>query len=268
MALQTLLRSRTDEAGLSHSLFEKSQGWVFSFEKFASGAALAAEMGIPAKTLEESFAKYNQIAVSKQVREKPVVSSPGLFPPQCPFGKKFFHNAPFEMGDNYHVAIVTPVVHYCMGGLHSSAEAEVVPGSTAARHLSPRAAELCFALCDRFARMAARRWLGFLQRARSWVESTGRTVLEVRVLRGYKSRCLDGSGKSVRVGECFDGMWSVKRANNAHLPIIWPSQPPSVPSCYVCTLCCGGTMWGGTLRLVSLGNQCSCPALLQFCLVA
>merc|ERR1712190_662346 len=29
----------------------------------------------------------------------------------------FFHNLPLETSDAFHVAIVTPVIHYCMGGL-------------------------------------------------------------------------------------------------------------------------------------------------------
>ena len=33
------------------------------------------------------------------------------------FGKRFFHNAPFAVDDWFHVAQVTPVVHYTMGGL-------------------------------------------------------------------------------------------------------------------------------------------------------
>merc|ERR1719324_1992505 len=43
-----------------------------------------------------------------------------------PWGKKFFHNTPVEPTDNYHVAIVTPVIHYCMGGLEIDAYSRVV----------------------------------------------------------------------------------------------------------------------------------------------
>merc|ERR1719203_1314432 len=31
--------------------------------------------------------------------------------------RSFFHNLPLETSDGFHVAIVTPVIHYCMGGL-------------------------------------------------------------------------------------------------------------------------------------------------------
>merc|ERR1711862_654078 len=33
------------------------------------------------------------------------------------WGKKFYHNLPMDVNDAFHVAIVTPVIHYCMGGL-------------------------------------------------------------------------------------------------------------------------------------------------------
>merc|ERR1712086_697557 len=36
------------------------------------------------------------------------------------WGKKFFHNLPLETSDSFHVAIVTPVIHYCMGGIHGN----------------------------------------------------------------------------------------------------------------------------------------------------
>merc|ERR1719353_2617712 len=43
-----------------------------------------------------------------------------------PWGKKFFHNVPVEPTDEFHVAIVTPVIHYCMGGLEIDADSRVV----------------------------------------------------------------------------------------------------------------------------------------------
>merc|ERR1719399_1374535 len=67
----------------------------------ASGADLAREIGVPPERLAETFAKYNEAARTES----------------CPFGKKFFNNLPLDMGDFFHSAIVTPVVHYTMGGL-------------------------------------------------------------------------------------------------------------------------------------------------------
>jgi len=68
---------------------------------YATGADLAAEMGIPVSKLDATFRKYSMDGAR------------GV----CPFGKKFFHNLPVDARDSFHVAIVTPVVHYCMGGL-------------------------------------------------------------------------------------------------------------------------------------------------------
>ena len=70
-------------------------------KKFNNGNELAKHMKISPSTLEETFNKYNQVAKDNK----------------DPFGKKYFHNLPFKMNDEFYVAIVTPVIHYCMGGL-------------------------------------------------------------------------------------------------------------------------------------------------------
>ncbi len=77
---------------------------------YRNGAELAADMGIPVKVLEETFRKYNEIAKAGN----------------DPYGKKYFDNIPFDINDEFHVAIVTPVLHYCMGGLEINAESAVV----------------------------------------------------------------------------------------------------------------------------------------------
>ncbi|RKP09847.1 fumarate reductase, partial [Thamnocephalis sphaerospora] len=76
---------------------------------FANGAELAKEMGITAQQLEATFTKYNDIAQKKK----------------CPFGKKFFHNVPIKMSDYFHVAIVTPVLHFTMGGIAITSDSQV-----------------------------------------------------------------------------------------------------------------------------------------------
>ncbi|KAJ3325112.1 hypothetical protein HDV06_004868 [Boothiomyces sp. JEL0866] len=68
---------------------------------YKSGAELAKDTGIPLKSLETTFANYNEVARTKK----------------CPFGKKFFHNVPFSVDDSFWVAIVTPVLHFTMGGV-------------------------------------------------------------------------------------------------------------------------------------------------------
>merc|ERR1712187_1050712 len=42
------------------------------------------------------------------------------------WGKKFFHNLPLDTSDAFHVAVVTPVIHYCMGGLKMNPDAEIL----------------------------------------------------------------------------------------------------------------------------------------------
>jgi len=78
-------------------------------KKFASGAALAADMGIPVSKLEAIFKRYNEDAKANKDE----------------YGKKFFHNLPFSVNDEFHVAIVTPVIHYCMGGVEIDPSAAV-----------------------------------------------------------------------------------------------------------------------------------------------
>eukprot|EP00049_Salpingoeca_infusionum_P014927 m.286275 g.286275 ORF g.286275 m.286275 type:complete len:1080 (+) comp15779_c0_seq1:241-3480(+) len=77
---------------------------------FASGAALAAEMGISPATLKGTFDRYNSDAASNQ----------------DPFGKAFFRNLPYIMDDQFYVAEVTPVVHYTMGGISADEKAQVL----------------------------------------------------------------------------------------------------------------------------------------------
>lgn len=78
-------------------------------KKYASGAALAADMGIPVSKLEAIFKRYNEDAKANKDE----------------YGKKFFHNLPFSVNDEFHVAIVTPVIHYCMGGVEIDPAAAV-----------------------------------------------------------------------------------------------------------------------------------------------
>ncbi|KAJ3199511.1 hypothetical protein HDU82_000361 [Entophlyctis luteolus] len=82
---------------------------------FKSGAELAKEMGLPVSTIEETYKKYNHIAATKT----------------CPFGKKFFHNTPFDINDNFWVSIVTPVLHFTMGGVQIDDQSRLLGGSSA-----------------------------------------------------------------------------------------------------------------------------------------
>jgi len=78
--------------------------------KYESAAELAKDMGLSSSVLEQTFNEYNGYAQKKH----------------DPFGRKFFDGAPYEMKDVYHAAIITPVLHYCMGGLEINERAEVL----------------------------------------------------------------------------------------------------------------------------------------------
>ena len=86
---------------------------------YDNGTALAADMKISPKTLEETFNKYNEVAKSKK----------------DPYGKQFFDNAPFVMNDTFYVSIVTPVVHFTMGGIEINDEGEVLGDKGAVKGL-------------------------------------------------------------------------------------------------------------------------------------
>jgi succinate dehydrogenase/fumarate reductase flavoprotein subunit len=78
-------------------------------KRFDSGEALAKEFGLPADVLKKTFEDYNQ-----SVRTK-----------KDPFGKKFFQGE-WKFDDFFHVAIMTPVLHYTMGGLEIDPESRVL----------------------------------------------------------------------------------------------------------------------------------------------
>ncbi|RPD63819.1 Flavocytochrome c [Lentinus tigrinus ALCF2SS1-6] len=82
-------------------------------KRFESGEALAKEMGIRPEVLKKTFDDYNQVVRTKK----------------DPFGKKFFTDAEWKMDDYFNVALMTPVLHYTMGGLEIDAESRVLDKS-------------------------------------------------------------------------------------------------------------------------------------------
>merc|ERR1719197_1367631 len=94
---------------------------------YASGKALAEEMKVDPATIMKTFQDYNTVA-EKQLTDPN--SGPydayGGGKSHDPWGKKFFHNLPLDTNDEFHVAIVTPVIHYCMGGLKINPDSEVL----------------------------------------------------------------------------------------------------------------------------------------------
>ena len=79
--------------------------------KKMSGKELIKDIGCSEATLQKTFSNYNEIADGKQ---------------KDPFGKKFFHNLPFNVDDTFHVAIMEPVLHFTMGGIEINDKAEVL----------------------------------------------------------------------------------------------------------------------------------------------
>merc|ERR1712193_264967 len=79
------------------------------------------------KNVEAAFKEYNMLA-DKQ--EKDPENGPfdayGGGKSWDKWGKKFYHNLPLSTEDAFHVAIVTPVIHYCMGGLKIDEDSRVL----------------------------------------------------------------------------------------------------------------------------------------------
>ncbi|KAI0823323.1 fumarate reductase [Trametes gibbosa] len=82
-------------------------------KRFENGEALAKEMGLKPEVLKKTFDDYNAVVRAKK----------------DPFGKKFFTPGEWKMNDYCNVAIMTPVLHYTMGGLEIDAESRVVDKS-------------------------------------------------------------------------------------------------------------------------------------------
>lgn len=81
-------------------------------KRFDSGEALAKEFGVAPEILRKTFDDYN-VSVRTQ---------------KDPFGKKFFQGE-WKFDDYFHVAIMTPVLHYTMGGLEIDPESRVIDKS-------------------------------------------------------------------------------------------------------------------------------------------
>merc|ERR1712203_1272905 len=105
-----------------HCKHYKGRGILKSYNNMA---AFAKEYGMPLANIEATFKAYNEIA-DKQAKdpENGPYEAYGGGKSWDAWGKKFFHNLPLETSDSFHVAIVTPVIHYCMGGMRINGDAE------------------------------------------------------------------------------------------------------------------------------------------------
>ena len=79
--------------------------------KKISGKELAKEIGCGEAALQKTFDDYNLIADGKQ---------------KDPWNKRFFHNMPFKIDDEFHVALMEPVLHFTMGGIEIDEHAHVL----------------------------------------------------------------------------------------------------------------------------------------------
>jgi len=81
---------------------------------YKSAAEMCQDTGMPLRNVEATFSSYNDIGNKK----KP-----------DPFGKKFFKNLPFVAEDSFWVAVVTPVLHFTMGGIQINGHSQVLSPS-------------------------------------------------------------------------------------------------------------------------------------------
>merc|ERR1712151_473796 len=116
---------------------------------YENGAKLAEDMGVPLQTLVDETEAHYQAA--KKTEKDPDGGSWPAYPSgkswdepsgKTGSGKKFYHNvltADKVKTEQFYVAIITPVIHYCMGGLEIDCDSavygpneSVIPGLYAA----------------------------------------------------------------------------------------------------------------------------------------
>merc|ERR1712118_515166 len=103
---------------------------------YANGEALAQDMGVSVSVLEEQHQAHYEAA--KKAEKDPDGGSWPAYPSgkswdevsgKTGSGKKFYHNiisGADVKKQEFYVAIITPVIHYCMGGLEIDAEGAVI----------------------------------------------------------------------------------------------------------------------------------------------
>merc|ERR1719446_76302 len=106
---------------------------------YENGAALAKDMGVPLQTLVDETEKHYQAA--KKTEKDPDGGSWPAYPSgkswdeasgKTGSGKKFYHNiipGSAVKNEPFYVAIITPVIHYCMGGLEVDVNSNVLGAS-------------------------------------------------------------------------------------------------------------------------------------------
>merc|ERR1712038_1086340 len=104
-------------------------------KSYETGADLAKDMGIPLQTLIDTHDGHYQAA--KKTEKDPDGGSWPAYPSgkswdepsgKTGSGKKFYHNiipGSAVKSEPFYVAIITPVIHYCMGGLEIDCDSAV-----------------------------------------------------------------------------------------------------------------------------------------------
>ncbi|RDL33177.1 Uncharacterized protein BP5553_08616 [Venustampulla echinocandica] len=105
--IRLVLNSKASTALDFHTRHYSGRGLM----KKMTGHELAKEIGCTPEHLQKSFTTYNDIADGK-IKD--------------PWGKKFFHNGPLDINDDYHVSVMEPVLHFTMGGIEINDKAEIL----------------------------------------------------------------------------------------------------------------------------------------------
>jgi succinate dehydrogenase/fumarate reductase flavoprotein subunit len=120
------LNSKASTEILWHAKHYKGRGLM---ESFANMGEFAKKYGIPLENIDKTFKSYNEIAKKQEADpDSGPYEAYGGGKSHDVWGKKFFHNLPMETSDEFHVAIVTPLIHYCMGGLKMNPDSEIQRG--------------------------------------------------------------------------------------------------------------------------------------------
>merc|ERR1712066_492124 len=103
---------------------------------YESGKALAADMGVPLDVFVQTIQEHYEAAMKteKDPEGGPFPAYPSGKTWDQPSGKtgsgkKFYHNiidGSKVAAEPFYVAIITPVIHYCMGGLQCTVDAECI----------------------------------------------------------------------------------------------------------------------------------------------
>jgi len=105
-----ILNSKAREQIAWHCEHYEARGLM----KALKGEELAKEIGVPVSKLRETFTEYNEAWKNPEDVKK------------NKWGKKYFHSMPWDANDKFMVAEITPVVHYCMGGVAANEYSEVL----------------------------------------------------------------------------------------------------------------------------------------------